>query len=207
MVQASKFLKVLPAIEAHGRIYFRHLKAGDAKEEAIQEMRALGWRWFIALETHGKDISAIKGGFVALLAKAVNSGRSLTGKAKNKDVMDRHNQKRHGYNVENLPASMAQPIENLYGTVAGQRIMDSWEERLQDNSLTPVPEQAAFRIDFARWVKQFKGRDRRILRRMLEEAKGCELSREFGISAGRVTQLRREYKLRWERFHGADVNA
>jgi len=34
---------ILPRVEQHGRVYFRHLKCLHAKEEALAEMRALAW--------------------------------------------------------------------------------------------------------------------------------------------------------------------
>jgi hypothetical protein len=38
----TRFLVLLPRIETHGRIYFRHLRSNQ-KDEVFQEMRALGW--------------------------------------------------------------------------------------------------------------------------------------------------------------------
>src|SRR5262245_28649398 len=58
------FLAILPRIEAHGNVYFRHLKCSHRKEEALAEMRALSWKWFIRLLQRGKDPSE----FVSALA-------------------------------------------------------------------------------------------------------------------------------------------
>jgi hypothetical protein len=44
----TRFLVLLPRIERHGRIYFRHLR-GHPKEEVFQEMRSLAWLWFVRL--------------------------------------------------------------------------------------------------------------------------------------------------------------
>ena len=43
--------------------------------------------------------------------------------------------------------------EELYGTASGQRHLDTFEERLQDNRQSPVPDQAAFRLDFPAWLR------------------------------------------------------
>jgi hypothetical protein len=40
---------ILPRLEAHGRIYFRHIKCPHRKEDAIQEMVGLAWKWHIRL--------------------------------------------------------------------------------------------------------------------------------------------------------------
>jgi hypothetical protein len=45
----GRFLALLPRIERHGRVYFRHLRCAHRQEEMLQEMRALAWRWFLQL--------------------------------------------------------------------------------------------------------------------------------------------------------------
>ena len=48
----AKYLSILPKIELHGRIYFRHLSP-DRKADAIQEMCSLAWKWFLRLDEQG----------------------------------------------------------------------------------------------------------------------------------------------------------
>jgi hypothetical protein len=50
----TAFLNILPRIQLHGDVYFRHRKP-DRREEAVAEMIALAWRWFIRLAEQGKD--------------------------------------------------------------------------------------------------------------------------------------------------------
>ena len=54
------------------------------------------------------------------------------------------------------------PLEQLYGVVGGQQLCDAMEERLQDNTRTPVPDQAAFRLDFPPFLASLSERDRRL---------------------------------------------
>lgn len=42
-----------------------------------------------------------------------------------------------------------------------------WQEALHDNMQTPVPDQAAFRCDFPRWLRRLGSRKRRIAEKML----------------------------------------
>jgi hypothetical protein len=37
-------LELLPAIETHARIYFRHLRCPGRKEDAVAEAVALSWK-------------------------------------------------------------------------------------------------------------------------------------------------------------------
>ena len=43
----ERFLQLLPKIELHGKIFFRHIKCRQSKEEALQEMRALAWKQYV----------------------------------------------------------------------------------------------------------------------------------------------------------------
>ena len=197
----ARFLAILPRVELHGRIYFRHLRPHQ-KADAIQEMRALAWKWFLGLHQQGRDPADFLKAFTTLLARAVNSGRRLAGMAKAKDVMNPATQRRHGFTVEPLPSSSAAGHEHLYAEVRGQRLHDAYEERLRDNTITPVPDQVQFRIDWPAWLARLTGRERRIIEAMARNARTLDLSRRFELSPGRISQLRREFHDGWRRFCG-----
>jgi hypothetical protein len=197
----ARFLELLPAVERHGQIYFRHL-GPDRKADALQEMRALAWNWFLRLHERGKDPADFVTHFATLLARAVNSGRRLAGMERAKEVMNPAAQRRHGFRVEPLPASTRVSHEELYGATRGQQRLDAFEERLRDNAITPVPEQVAFRIDFPRWRLSHCRRNRRIIDAMALGERTVDLSKKFGISPSRVSQLRQEFYVDWHRFLG-----
>src|SRR5690349_10477308 len=75
----ARFLCLLPHVEVHGRIYFRRIRCPHKKADAIQEMLALAWLWFIRLARRGKDPIDFTAAFVTFLARAVNSGRRVAG--------------------------------------------------------------------------------------------------------------------------------
>src|SRR5207249_2469484 len=54
-VQAQFLRLILPRVKTHGRVFFRHVKCRHRKAEAIAEMIALSWTWFICLVQKGKD--------------------------------------------------------------------------------------------------------------------------------------------------------
>ena len=41
------FLAILPRVELHARVFFRHLKCPHRKEDAVQEVVAISWKWFL----------------------------------------------------------------------------------------------------------------------------------------------------------------
>ncbi len=197
----ARFLAILPRVELHGRIYFRHLRCPHRRADALQEMRALAWQWFLRLHERGRDPADFLKGFTTLLAKAVNSGRRVAGMANAKDPMNPATRRRHGFAVEPLPSSLLASHERLY-SAHGQGLHDAFEERLRDNTVTPVPDQVQFRIDFPAWLSTLTARDRRIVRGMADGGRTLDLSRRFELSPSRISQLRREFHDGWRRFCG-----
>jgi hypothetical protein len=51
----ARFVAIVPRITAHGEIYFRDVKCPGKKDDAVAEMIALSWAWFVRLLKKGKD--------------------------------------------------------------------------------------------------------------------------------------------------------
>jgi hypothetical protein len=200
----ADFLTLLPRIEAHGRVAFRGLACASRREEAIAEMVGLSWLWFLRLLERGKDPAAFVSALAVFAARQVHAGRRLTGQDTSKDAMSRRAQRRHGFRVEPLPTSTRRPIEDFYGSPRGQTDLDAFEERLHDNAITPPSDAAAFRLDFRSWLRTRSGRDRRLIGDMMRDERTGDLARKYRVSAGRISQLRREYMQDWRRFCGED---
>src|SRR5947209_2415922 len=100
-----RFLVVLPRIELHGRIHFRFLRCPVQREEAIAEMVALSWRWFVSLARRGKDATRFPSALASFAARAVRSGRRVCGQEKAKDVLSPRAQQQHGFVFTAVPRS------------------------------------------------------------------------------------------------------
>jgi hypothetical protein len=70
----------------------------------------------------------------------------------------------------------------------GQEAQDVFEERLHDNTMTPPPDQAAFRIDFPAWRRTRSERDRRVIDELMAGGRTKDVSAKLGMSPGRVSQ-------------------
>jgi hypothetical protein len=184
-----RFLVLLPRIERHGRICFRGLKCRHRKEEALAEVVALAWKWFVQLTQRGKDAAAFGSALATYAVRAVQSGRRLCGQEKIRDVLSPLAQRRRGFTVCSLPAT-----SSLEGTVLN--------EALHDNTQTSVPEQVVFRCDFPAWLQTRADRDRRLALDLMAGERTQDVSRRYGLSPARVSQLRREFHDDWQRFHG-----
>ena len=127
------FLALLPRIVVHARICFRHVKCPHQKEDAIAEAIALGWRWYLRLAEQGKDAARFPSALAVFAVRRVRGGRRLCSKERSKDVLTRSAQARHGFTVTPLP-SVSRLGDNVF------------DQALQDNMQTPIPEQVCFRL-------------------------------------------------------------
>jgi len=66
----------------------------------------------------------------------------------------------------------------------------------------PIPDLAAFRIDFARWLKGLTRRDQRVIAAFVSGERTWTVAERFGVSEARVSQLRRKYEREWRVFQG-----
>jgi hypothetical protein len=203
----TAFLSILPRIELYAQVYFRHVRCPQSRDDAIGETIALSWRWFLRLLEQGKDPLTFVSRIADFATRHVRSGRRLCGQEKDKDVLSGVAQHRHRFAVGSLPSSNATTHEALYGTVGGQRKLDAFEERLQDNIQTPVPEQVCFRMDFPAWLETLTPRERRMIREMANNERTLDLSKRFEVSPGRISQMRSELRNDWARFCGDVVGA
>jgi hypothetical protein len=184
-LQAAFLDLVLPKVLSHGRVYFRHLRSAELKEEYIAEMVALTWRWHLRLAERGKDSTRFPTALATFAARAVRSGRRLAGMDRARDVLSPQAQQRQGFAVCKLP-----DCSTLDGSVL--------DEALADNTQSPVVEQVCFRLDFPPWRASRAERDRRILDELMLGERTLDVAARHGITAARVSQLRRELHDDWE---------
>ena len=196
----QQFLSLMPRIETHARIIFRDIRCSVHKEDAVQESIALAWKWFLRLQERGRDINQFPMVFVFLVVKAVASGRRLTGMLRAKDVLSERCQRKRGFRVEALPMSTCVSVEVLLGKPRGQEMQDAFEERLKDDGSTPVPDQVAFRMDWPSFFTTLTTRDQRMAEFLSLGHSAKQAAEKFGLSAGRITQLRQRWCKDWRCF-------
>jgi hypothetical protein len=198
----AHFLSILPRIETHAQIHFRHLRCAARRADAIAEVIALCWKWYLRLKEQGKDVNSLVMTLADFAVRHVRCGRRLCGQERAREVFSCRAQHRKGFRVESLPNSTRHHLNTVYADPHGQDHLDAFEERLHDNSVTPPAEQAAFRIDFPLWLAQLGERNRCIAEDMTLDISTKELAEKHGVSPGRISQLRRELHSDWQRFHG-----
>ncbi len=183
----ASFLAIVPRIERHGRFYFRNVKDPAKREEFVAEMVGISWRWFRRLVERGKDAAQFPSAIAGYAARAVRGGRRVCGQERSKDVMSSLAQRRRGFTVGKLLD---------YEMLSDNPLCDA----LIDNTVTPVDEQVAFRLDFPQWVSTYSERNRGIILDLMAGERTLEVSDKYALSPGRVSQMRGQFCDSWRRF-------
>ena len=106
-----------------------------------------------------------------------------------KDVLSPRAQRRHRFTTGTLREG-----RGLDGTLL--------EEALHDNTQTPVDEQVCFRLDFPAWLLTRSDRDCRMVLDLMRGERTLDVSRKYGTTPGRISQLRRDFHEDWSQFCG-----
>jgi hypothetical protein len=194
----QQFLAIMPRIELHARIWSKNLTCPGKKEDFVSEAVALAWKSFVRLAEQGRDATEFASALASLVVRAVRSGRRLCGQERSRDVMSSSAQRMHDFRVEELMPPAIH--ERLRHEPLGQRQQDAYEERLKDNMQTPVLDQVVFRCDFPAWLGTLSDRNRLVVAVLMAGEGTGDVARKFGVSPGRVSQLRRQFEGDWAVF-------
>lgn len=183
----ERFLAMLPAIQTHARLAFRHLKP-EARDDATQEVVANALVALTRLVQLGKTDVAYPTVLARYAVAQFQDGRRVGNRRNVRDVLSPYAQKRKRIDVERL---------DRFDKEAGQ-----WVEAVVEDHRTPILEQVAFRCDFPAWLDTLPRRNRRIAEALAVGHATGAVARRFKVSPGRVSQLRDELRQSWLAFHG-----
>ncbi|MGO9112098.1 MAG: hypothetical protein ACLP9L_22970 [Thermoguttaceae bacterium] len=178
--------RFLPATVARAKYAFRHLRGQDY-QDAIQETIANALVAFVALVRRGKMSIAYPSVLARYATAQIKDGRRVGSSLNVHDVLSGYAQRLKNFKVESL---------DRYDEDENQ-----WQEAVvQDTRSAPVFDTVAFRCDFADWLKSLRRRDRRIAESLSLGNSTSDVAKRFKVSAGRVSQLRRELADSWKKF-------
>ena len=187
------FLAMLPAIVTHARICFRRLDP-EAREETIQEVIANALVAYTRLYALGKVDLAYPTVLARFAVAQVNGGRKVGNRLNVREVLSKYAQRSKGFVVERL--DHFDDEEN------------AWKQAvIQDTRTAPVPDIVSFGVDFSDWLRRLPRRDRRIAESLALGNRTRDVAKRFDVSAGRISQLRRELAKSWRTFVGEESHA
>jgi hypothetical protein len=180
----AAFVSLVPRLQTHARVRFRHLRPVD-REEAVADAVAYGFLSFLRLTRRGKDPAAFPAVFAHFVARAVANGRGVVRRLSARD----------------LAAARARggrvTVHGLDDPMPG----GGWWRDLALDRRVRVDDQAAFNIDFPAWLASLSAVKRRVAELLVRGHGTDEAAAATGLSAGRVSQLRRELAASWSAFH------
>lgn len=180
----DRFIEMLPRIKRYAVLAFME-QSPDVREEYVQEVVANAYVAFARLVELGKQDMAYATPLARYAIRQVRSGRRVGAKLNVRDVMS--------------PANRNVRIESLDRF---DRQDDEWKEALIEDRHAGPAEVAASRIDVAAWFRSMGRTKRRIARKLAMGEATSKVAVMFGLTPGRISQLRLELRESWAAFQG-----
>ena len=164
-------LRMIPVIEACAERAFQHLRS-EARAEAVQNALCCACSAVARLAERGR-LDLCHPTVMARYAIAQTKAGRMLGRTLNcQDVASRHCQQRKGVIVDRLGQSQTYSPDELIVT----------------------------RIDLSFWLATLNPRDRSVIQFFSIGHQANDVAKQFGLSEGRVSQLRRELYRSWCRY-------
>ena len=180
------FLALLPQIRDQLRFAFRRLPAAE-RAEAMAEAVANIAISYARLHEQGKLDVAFPTTLADYAIRHYYAGRRIGCELNINDVSSPYCQRQRGFILKSLD----QRSPN------GQ-----WKETIVEDRKSTPAEVATSRIDLEDWFGQLPRFKRGIAETLAVGESTSAVAQQFGVTAGRVSQLRREFEKNWAEFQG-----
>lgn len=182
---ASTFVQILPQIEASLQQAFRSLRP-QRREESVQDGVVHCLLAHKRLVERGKSDSATPASLAHFAALQVRGGREAGCRLNGREPLSRYAQRRQGISVV--------PLSRFANGEA------EWVDMLIDSRHSSVADQVATRLDFRAWFVTLPPRNQEIAKCLAWGSSTSEVAQQCAVSAGRISQLRRELEASWTEF-------
>jgi len=183
---------MLPSMRQQARFAFRNCLQQE-KRDAIEEVILLAFDMYASLVRRGRENLAYPTPLVQYAIRQYRIGRRLDVTVCINDVTSPVCRYERGVEVKSLERFNAAKNE--------------WREVLVEDRHAGPADTAAARIDMSAWLRSLPRRDRKVAKVLATGETTNAAAKKFRISAGRISQLRRELEQSWEKFHGELVVA
>ena len=181
----KQFLTMLPRIRLHARIAFRGLDP-EARQEAVQDVECNAWKAFVALVERGKADLAYAMPLAKYGVRQYRDHRRVGSHLNVLDVMSPYCQTRKNITVSRL--DKFDHDEN------------KWQEVLIEDRHAGPADVVCTKLDFAAYLRSLPLRLRRIAKFLAKGETTTATAEKFHLSAGRISQMRKELKSLWQAF-------
>jgi len=180
----ADFLSMLPEIERRLELAFRRLDRA-AREESVAEGVGHSLLSFMTLHGEGRAAKVSASTLAWYAAKQVKHGRLAAGRVNRLEPLSRY--------------------AKLQSDIRQEPITGKWLEVFVEDRRASVVDQVAAKLDVGSWWATLSERFQLIARELAYGFSTSEVASRHGLSAGRISQLRRELERSWEAFQETAV--
>ena len=181
----EQFLEMLPKIRRQAEIAFRGRKP-EALEDLTQEVVASAYCAFVQLVRRGKADLAYATPLAQYAIRQVYTGRKVGTRQNSGDVLSPCAHRKGRFTVERI---------DRHGKTTG-----TWDQLLVEDRRAGPADTAAARLDLVAWLRSLSPRNRRIARALAVGEMTATVAKDFNLTAGRISQLRKLLFEHWDEF-------
>jgi hypothetical protein len=174
-----------PAIHRYAQRALRRFGA-EARADAVQEVLACSLVAYVKLYERGRVHLAFPSVLVRYAVAQYRCGWHVGTPGNSRDLFSPLASRRRGVYVNELDQN-------------GNAV--DWRDVVVEDRYSTPADIAAFRIDFAAWLKSLPRRQRGISRLLAAGETASVTARRFHVSDGRISQIWRELERSWREFH------
>ena len=175
----TAFVAMLPEIKRWLRIAFCRLSI-EAREDAIAEGIAHCLLAYVRLHEQGRTEVATASSLAWYSSRQVRRGRPAVGRMNSKEPLSRYAQVGSGNRFE--------------------RKNGEWIDKLAEDKRASVADQVAAKLDVRAWFATLTKRTKAIAKDLAFGCSTAEVARKYGVTAGRISQMRRTLEESWAAF-------
>jgi DNA-binding NarL/FixJ family response regulator len=179
------FVAMLPHIRQQAQRAFR-LENPEAQEDMVAEVLASAYVAFVRLAQRGQLDRAFSTTLAQYAIRQTRSGRCVGGRLNLQDVSARRTQLAKRIKMDRLDQFDAERGE--------------WRYLLVEDKHAGPAETAIARMDIAAWFRSLSCRQRRIAQALARGETTHDVARKFGLTPGRISQLRASLQRSWSLF-------
>ena len=181
----AEFQSMLPRIRRQAHRAFRHLDR-ELRDELAAETIAFAYCAFVGLASQGRLELAYATPLANYAIRRVCSGRKVACRMNRNDALSHYARRINGHSTVRLDRRDG-------GT-------GRWSQMLVEDRHAGPAETAAARIDVTAWLRTLSKRNRRIAKALAIGEQSSVVAKQFGLSCGRISQLRDWFRRAWDEF-------
>jgi len=193
----QQFEAALPAMERVLEHFARSWPERN-RDDMLADARGALWSAWHSLTRRGKDpIEVGVTGIAARCCRFVWAGRKIGNRNRGRaclDVLDPRARRRLGIEIISLDQD-------------DEIAPETWREWLAEDRRTRPCDAAAFRLDFADWLKVLPERKRQMAELLLVGEEAGSVARQLGVTPAAVSQSRAWLELSWRSYQGEPAPA